>query len=193
MVLLDNNQPDGSGSRIIVHKTSDLQLPSIRLADVPVNLPAEDTGVIKVAIKQRPQRCSPSGSSSNSHSSKSNSAKSVEQRTEEYKRARDRIFNSSRSSASSGDNLESESRMHKSFQQGSLEITKVEERILPEGGSQVNPGRNSLDSSAVSNRPHGSRTEKEIIGGSKNNNKVAIFRDREVDCKDPDYDRSYDR
>lgn len=193
MVLLDNNQPDGSGSRIIVRKTSNLQLPLIRLADIPVNLPAEDTGVVKVAIKQRPQRGSLSGSSSNSHSTKSNNAKSVEERTEEYKRARDRIFNPNRSNASPSDKPESELRMQKSSQQGSLGIMKVEERILPGGGSHVNAGRHLLDSSAVSTRPDRSRTEKETIGRSKTNNKVAIFQDREVDCKDPDYDRSYDR
>ncbi|PQP94364.1 R3H domain-containing protein 2 [Prunus yedoensis var. nudiflora] len=51
MVLLDNNLPDGSGSRIIVRKTSDCRLPQIRLADIPVSLPSEDGGVTKVANK----------------------------------------------------------------------------------------------------------------------------------------------
>jgi hypothetical protein len=35
--------------------------------------------------------------------------------------------------------------------------------------------------------------EKEPIGRYRPNNRVAIFRDREVERKDPDFDRSYDR
>ena len=56
MVLLDNSLPDGSGSKIIVRKTSECRLPLIRLAEIPVKLPSEDNAVMKVAIKQRPQK-----------------------------------------------------------------------------------------------------------------------------------------
>ncbi|KAE8711996.1 hypothetical protein F3Y22_tig00110266pilonHSYRG00088 [Hibiscus syriacus] len=83
MVLSDNNLPDGSGSRIIVCKTSECRLPRILLADIPVNLPSEDPGVLKMAIKQRPQK-KRSQLVNNSNSSKSNSSKSVEERKEEY-------------------------------------------------------------------------------------------------------------
>lgn len=193
MVLFDSNLPEGSSSRIIVRKTSNIRLPSVRLADIPVNLPTEDSGAIKVAIKQRPQKGSHNNSNSNVHSVKSNSSKSVEERKEEYNRARARIFSSNSSSGSSSVKTESDSRIQDSFQHGSLGITKAEERMFPGGGSDVIIGRSLSDSSTSSSRLPRSRTEKEPIGRPKTNNKVAIFRDREVDRKDPDYDRSYDR
>ncbi|KAL6130257.1 hypothetical protein ACLB2K_068638 [Fragaria x ananassa] len=127
MVLLDNNLPDGAGSRIIVRKTPECRLPLIRLADITVSLLSEESGVTKVAIKQRPQKRSQMANSGGSNSSKGNSSKSVEERKE--------------------------------------------------------------DSRSFSRR----RTEKEPVGRYKPNNRVAIFRVREIDRKDPDYDRSYDR
>nr|XP_023897519.1 R3H domain-containing protein 2-like isoform X2 [Quercus suber] len=205
MVLLDNSLPDGTGSRIIVRKTSDCRLPLIRLADIPVNLPSEDGGVVKVAIKQRPQKRSPILGNANSNSLKSGGAKSVEERKEEYNRARARIFNSSINSSGPsgavGGKPENEPRVQDSPQHGSLAIPKIEEKPVSVI-ADVNSGRVLIDSSTSSSRSARSRTEKEPIGRSKpnnnnninnNNNRVAIFRDREIDRKDPDYDRSYDR
>ncbi|GMP22289.1 hypothetical protein CsSME_00000372 [Camellia sinensis var. sinensis] len=191
MVLLDNTLPDGSGSRIIVRKTADCRLPLIRLADIPVKLPTEDSGVVKVAIKQRPQKRSPAVGSTNSNSIKANNSKSVEERKEEYNRARARIFSSGSFSGGIGGRPENEPRMQDNFQQNSLVISKVEEKFIP-GGSDVNSGRGLIDSSTSSSRLARSRTE-EPVGRSRANNKVAIFRDRDFDRKDPDYDRNYDR
>lgn len=194
MVLLDNSLPDGSGSRIIVRKTSECRMPLIRLADIPVNLPQGDTGVVKVAIKQRPQKGSQLASGLNSNSSKGNSAKSVEERKEEYNRARARIFNSNNNlSGSSNVKPETESRSQDAFQYGSIGIPQLEEKASPAGSSDLNSGRGLIDSSTSSSRSARSRTEKEPVGRSKSYNKVAIFRDREIDRKDPDYDRNYDR
>ncbi|MCD7455375.1 hypothetical protein HAX54_027991 [Datura stramonium] len=193
MVLLDNSLPDGSGSRIIVRKTSECRMPLIRLADIPVNLPQGDTGVVKVAIKQRPQKGSQLASGLNSKSSKGNSAKSVEERKEEYNRARARIFNSNSVSGSSNVKPETESRSQDTFQYGPIGIPQLEEKASSAGGSDLNTGRGLIDSSTSSSRSARSRTEKEPVGRSKSYNKVAIFRDREIDRKDPDYDRNYDR
>ncbi|XP_059665923.1 uncharacterized protein LOC132311823 [Cornus florida] len=194
MVLLDNSLPDGSGSRIIVRKTSDSRLPLIRLADIPVDLPTEDSGVTKVAIKQRPQKWSQISSNANSHSLKSNNSKSMEERKEEYNKARARIFDSNSSSSSGGavEKSENEPKMQESLRRGSLGISKIEEKSLP-GGSDTNTGRSSLDFSPGSSRSVRGWTEKEPLGRFKTNSRVAIFRDREVDCKDPDYDRNYER
>ncbi|KAL6328451.1 hypothetical protein AAG906_038326 [Vitis piasezkii] len=192
MVLLDNNLPDGSGSKIIVRKTSECRLPLIRLADIPVSLPPEDGGVIKVAIKQRPQKRSQNVSCANSHSFKANNSKSVEERKEEYNRARARIFNSSSFSGTGGGKPECEPRMQDTFQHGSVSLPKMEDKPVA-GSSDVNICRGLVDSSTSSNRSARSRAEKEPIGRYKPNNRVAIFRDREIDRKDPDYDRSYDR
>ncbi|KAF7147052.1 hypothetical protein RHSIM_Rhsim03G0099800 [Rhododendron simsii] len=190
-VLLDNNLPDGSGSRIIVRKTAECRLPSIRLADIPVSWPSEEKGAVKVAIKQRPQKRSPAVSSANSHSIKANNSRSVEERKEEYNKARARIFNSSSFSGVSGGITENAPRSLDHIQTNTFGISKVEEKSAP-GGSDINSGRGLVDSSTCNSRLARSRTE-EPVGTSKTNNRVAIFRDREVERKDPDYDRNYDR
>ncbi|KAI3419904.1 uncharacterized protein J3R85_012820 [Psidium guajava] len=201
MVLLDTNLPDASNSRIIVSKTSECRISPIRLADIPVNLPSQDTGVMKVAIKQRPQKRFQNANAGNSNSTKSNSSKSVEERKEEYNRARARIFNSSNFSAGlavkpeTGPRetgpRETGPRFQDNSQHSSLALSKMEEKALP-GVNEANTVRGLTDSSTSSSGSARSR-EKEPIGRQKSINRVAIFRDREVDRKDPDYDRSYDR
>lgn len=191
MVLLDNSLPDGSGSRIIVRKTSECRMPLIRLADIPVNLPSEGGVVVKVAIKQRPQKGSNIASGSNSHLSKANSLKSVEERKEEYNRARARIFNSSSFNGGVSARPECESRTHEGFQHVPRVALKTEEKPALTGGPDLNGGRGLIDS--ASGRSARSRTEREPVGRAKTTSRVAIFRDREIDRKDPDYDRSYDR
>ncbi|XP_022747420.1 R3H domain-containing protein 1-like isoform X4 [Durio zibethinus] len=189
---LEFQQLPTSYLRIIVCKTSECRLPPVRLADIPVNLPSEDPGVVKVAIKQRPQKRSQLASNSNSNSLKSNNSKSVEERKEEYNRARARIFNSNSSSSGSGGKPESELRLQDASYYGSSGMPKMEEKPVSVV-SDVNSGRGLIESSTSSNRSARSRTEKEPSGRSKPNNRVAIFRDRETDRKDPDYDRNYDR
>ncbi|KAG9144630.1 hypothetical protein Leryth_020237 [Lithospermum erythrorhizon] len=139
MVLMDNSLPDGSGTKIIVQKTSECRIP------------------------QRPQRGSQNANSLHSHSGKGNSSKSVEERKEEYNRARARIFNSSNTSGGANGKQDSEPRT---------------QDIYKQGGTSRAP-RNNAD--------------KEPITRSRSTNKVAIVRDRETDRNDPDYDRSYDR
>lgn len=193
MVLLDSNSSDGSGSRIIVRKTNECRLPLIRLADIPVNLPSEENSALKVAIKQRPQKRSQNVNSANSNSIKSSNSKSVEERKEEYNKARARIFNSSSNiNIGASGKQESELRLQDGSQHGSLGISKMEDKsvsVIPE----INSGRGFIDSSTSSVRAARSRIEKEPVVRYRPNNRVAIFRDREVDRKDPDYDRSYDR
>lgn len=192
MVLLDNSLPDGSGSRIIVRKSSECRLPLIRLADIPVSSPSEESSVIKVAIKQRPQKRSQIVNSGSSNSFKTGNSKSVEERKEEYNKARARIFNSSINIGSVvGGKPESEQRLQDHPLHCSLGISKMEEKSVP-SITDVNSGIGLIDSSTSSSRSARSRTE-EPIGRNKTNSRVAIFRDREVDRKDPDYDRSYDR
>lgn len=191
MVLLDNSLPDGSGSRIIVRKTSDCRLPPVRLSDIPVRLPSEDSAVMKVAIKQRPQKRSQVVSSGNSSSVKGSNSKSVEERKEEYNRARARIFNSSNNGGTMGGKPECESRQQENSLPVSLGISRVEDK--PPSVSDVSFGRGVVESSTSSSRARSRTAEKEPVGRYKQGNRVAIFRDREVDRKDPDYDRSYDR
>ncbi|XP_077235802.1 uncharacterized protein LOC143877558 [Tasmannia lanceolata] len=194
MVILDNNLPDGSGSRIVARKTSECRLPLVRLADIPVDLPQEDnSNATKVAIKQRPQKRLQTNSSANTHSSKANHSKSVEERKDEYNKARARIF-SANSSGDFVDKPEGESTLPHSFQHSpSSTPARAGEKSGFEG-REINLCRVSGESSEGSNSASSrNRPEKELVTRYQTNNRVAIFRDREVDRKDPDYDRSYDR
>ncbi|KAE9619307.1 putative R3H domain, SUZ domain-containing protein [Lupinus albus] len=236
MVLLDNSLPDSSGSRIIVRKNSECKLPVIRLADIPVKLSSENNSVMKVAIKQRPQKQSQVLSNANSNSGKNCNSKSVEERKEEYSRARARIFSLSNNGATVGGKPERESRQQDNSLRGSLGVPRVEDkpvsvsdvssnrglvesstntsrglvesstntsRGLVESStnttsrglleSSTNTSRGLVESSTNTSRAR-SRTEKEPVGSRyRQSNRVAIFRDRDVERQDPDYDRSYER
>lgn len=194
MVLLDNSLPDGSGSRIIVHKTPGCsKLPLIRLADIPVKLPSEDNEVRKVAIKQRPKKQSQILGNANSNSEKNRNSKSVEERKEEYNRARARIFSSSSSNGSTAvGKAEHESRKQDNTLLGSSRVSVSRVEGTSASVSDVSSGKESVESSTDYSRAR-SRTEKDTIGRYRESSKVAVFRDREVDRNDPDYDRNYDR
>ncbi|KAL9225041.1 hypothetical protein vseg_001013 [Gypsophila vaccaria] len=178
-VITDNSISDGSGSRIIVYKTSaECRFPRVRLANIPVTIPQENNGAVKLAIKQRPQKYTPGSRSDNSGSDKANHSKSVEERKEEYNRARARIFNSTTQNGSSS------VKPH-------IEIPKVENKSIHRS-SASNSGRSVADSSTGSSRAIKTRAENPV-SRNRQSNRVAIFRDREIESKDPDYDRSYDR
>ncbi|RWW10405.1 hypothetical protein GW17_00026048 [Ensete ventricosum] len=194
VAIQDNSMPDGSGSRILMQKTSfSCQRPPVRLADIPVNLPQEDNNaILKVAIKQRPQKHSQIMSNANTQSCKTNRQKSVEERKEEYNRARARIFNSNDMSSTISYSKD-EVKLPDTLQDCSFVSARSDEKIAIEG-SEKNLGRSFSDSSSGSSILNRIKIEKEpIVFRHKTNNRVAIFRDREVDSKDPDYDRSYDR
>ncbi|KAL6656509.1 hypothetical protein ACP70R_007335 [Stipagrostis hirtigluma subsp. patula] len=200
IAIPDNSLPDGTGSRIILRKlSSECRLPAVRLADIPVNLPQEESSsVAKVAIKQRPQKNFHGINSSNANSSRDNLQKSVEERKEEYNKARARIFNNSSSSNSSSnaadgrpvDEVTLPNTLHRST---SLELNSSNR--LGQGAeiSQITLER-SLTTTSAGSRSNRGKTEKEpTVNRNRQNNRVAIFRDRESERKDPDYDRSYDR
>ncbi|MQL86430.1 hypothetical protein Taro_018961 [Colocasia esculenta] len=189
----DNNSLDGSGSRIVLQKTSVCCLPQIRLADIPVNLPQEESSnIVKVAIKQRPQKQTQNSMNMNTHSLKASHSKSMDERKEEYNRARARIFSGNNSSNDEG-RSEGETTLPDVFQQSSVMSSRLDE-IPFCGGSEVNLSQSSIDSSGGSSRSSRGRAEKDaVVNRYKASNRVAIFRDREMDRKDPDYDRNYDR
>ncbi|KAK4761835.1 hypothetical protein SAY87_029719 [Trapa incisa] len=207
MVLQDSSSVDGSTSRIIVQKTSDSRFPAIRLVDIPVNLPSEERNAVKVFIKQRPQKHPQHSSSGNLKSSKSSSSKTVEERKEEYNRARARIFNSCNSNDGPSRRPEIESRIQDGSKDVPFGLPKMEDKYVcrvadvnpkmeekyVSGVTDFNPNRDMTDSTLGSSRSARGMVEKEAICRGKMNNRVAIFRDREVDRNDPDYDRSYDR
>lgn len=188
-VFLENNIPDGPGSRIVVLKTSECRFPPIRLADIPINSSQKNNdSAVKVAIKQRPRKHSQTGNKANS--SKSNHAKTVEERKEEYNRARARIFSCENVNGAANRKADDGRKVHPNLS-SSVEPTRVDERLTLDRSESFSGGIS--ESSTGSSRSSRDRTENEPAGGHRTNNKVAIFRDREVDRKDPDYDRSYDR
>ncbi|KAE8801407.1 60S ribosomal protein L10a-2 [Hordeum vulgare] len=185
-----------TSSRIILRKTSaECRLPAVRLADIPVNLPQEETSVVatKVAIKQRPQKNHHGGAGAGANSSRGNLQKSVEERKEEYNRVRARIFNNISGSSSPVDGRPADevvlpNTLHRCT---SLELnpnTRYDE--LAEATLE-----RSLTSTASSSRSNNrSMIDKEPpVNRGMQGNRLAIFRDRDSDRKDPDYDRSYDR
>ncbi|XP_031741763.1 uncharacterized protein LOC116403955 [Cucumis sativus] len=151
MVLLDNSLPDGSGSKIIVCDTSECRLPAIRLADIPVNLPAEEYSSIKVAIKQRPQKWSQLARDASANSSKTRDSKSVEERKEEYNKASAQIFNSSSNSGChASEKVDADPRPQDSYR-GCLSAAKVEEKMIL-GVPDINFSRGLIDCSTSSSR-----------------------------------------
>uniref|UniRef100_A0A0C9QWM8 TSA: Wollemia nobilis Ref_Wollemi_Transcript_3736_2087 transcribed RNA sequence n=1 Tax=Wollemia nobilis TaxID=56998 RepID=A0A0C9QWM8_9CONI len=192
MVAAEANSADGSNSRIIARKTSKSGSQVIRLADIPANLPQDEkTNAVKFEIKQR----MPKGSyrdGANVNSSKFSFAKSVEERKEEYIKARARIFNDS-SSGELGTSDDDEFGSTDYEQCFSLRVSSPEGKHSKDQ-LQNNHAKTLTDCSAGNGGTNNSRGEREPAGrGKPNNNRVAIFRDREKDKKDPDYDRSYDR
>lgn len=190
MVMLDNNLPNGSGSRIVVCKTSQFRFPLVRLVDIPLEQPLEENDdAIRLAIKQRPQKCSQTTNIVESHPSRANYLKTVEERKEEYDKARARIF-SSNGSCISGGKPEDEPNLWDGFQDSSLRSTMVETCNVER--PYINLGRSlSVSSTGSSSRSGRNRPEKELNNRQRANNRVAIFRNHELDRKDPDYDRRY--
>ncbi|XP_024542542.1 uncharacterized protein LOC112350481 [Selaginella moellendorffii] len=185
--VIDSNV---EGCRIIVRKSGENKFPSIRLADIPVAADGGSNSNTKFVIKQRPQASFISGgdSSGAASGSGSNASKSMEERNEEYNKARARIFRHEQEQRAYDELLEVEKRK-------TAKVIEVRESAsTPEQGRQrmnAGSGSNSCSSSSSSSGGSGSKADKDQ--SSKSRQKVAIFRDREKDRKDPDYDRNYDR
>ncbi|KAF6149372.1 hypothetical protein GIB67_016910 [Kingdonia uniflora] len=157
------NAADGP---ILVTKTAESRYPEVCLSEVPFEEPGnEKPEQFKIAIRQRPHN----GSSDNGNEvgTKRSPVRTVEERKEEYDRARARIFKDS-------------------------EYPESEESFSQDG----NDGRSfhlSRDDSEVL-RNNINMTERiPITREASNYSRIAILKDREKDRSDPDYDRSYDR
>lgn len=156
---------DGQGNRILVRKTAENRYPAVRLSEIPAKqLESDKPEHVKIVIRPRPNKGSLNGL--NELGTKRNSFRSVEERKEEYDRARARIF-SSPNSPDSDDTLS----------QASVDVKPV-------GLSRDDndSGRNMIFD-----------PDKNMSIRDNNPSRVAIFRDREKDRIDPDYDRSYER
>ncbi|KAK4838290.1 hypothetical protein QYF36_012636 [Acer negundo] len=166
VTMVQENGLDGQGNRILARKTAESRYPAVRLSEIPTKQSEESDKLekIKIAIRPRPNRGSANGA--NEYGINRNPVRSVEERKEDYDRARARIF----SSPSSPD---SEEMLHQ----------------VPTGGKNIGLSRDEIEGS----RNSVIDTEKNICIRDGGTSRVAIFRDREKDRTDPDYDRSYER
>ncbi|CAN8298151.1 unnamed protein product [Cochlearia groenlandica] len=161
--VLDSGDLDGSGNRILVNKTVESRYPYVCLSEIPVKQP-EINGRpqgFKIAIKPRPKKGS--GGVGSGSGAEKNLLRSVEERKEEYERARARIFNSPCSSDS---------------EDSSTRATPIETKHNNRYQSRDNT-ENLVDVQRNGVRRESGRTSR-----------VAIIRDREKDRYDPDYDRN---
>ncbi|XP_073008533.1 uncharacterized protein [Typha latifolia] len=155
-----DNSIDGQGSRVIARKTPSSRFPAVFLSDIPAQQTEKVTsGQVKIAIRQRPRGAS---SSDAAELVKNGGMRSMEERKEEYDRARARIFNGSNNSVAEW--------------------------------SPSFPSSESKNVYAIREDQESQKATEQIIRTSKDGGySIAIFRDREKDRTDPDYDRSYER
>uniref|UniRef100_A0A7N0TVE9 Single-stranded nucleic acid binding R3H protein n=1 Tax=Kalanchoe fedtschenkoi TaxID=63787 RepID=A0A7N0TVE9_KALFE len=154
---------DGQGNRIVVRKATDSRYPAVCLSEIPAkHLESEKSDKVRVVIKPRPSRNS--GSADNEAGLKRSPSRTVEDRKEEYDRARARIF-SSPGSPVSGDSS-----------------------VVPMAGKDLGLTRNESEI----NRNSVNDSDKSYVRDGLTP-RVAIIRDIEKDRFDPDYDRSYGR
>lgn len=165
--MAQDNGFDGQGNRILVRKTAESRYPSVRLSDIPAKQFENDKPEnVKLVIRPRPNKASIN--ETNEVGIKRNSFRSMEERKEEYDRARARIF-SSPDSTDSDDTLS----------QASIDVKTV--------------GLNRDESESSRNfiiEPEKNLGVRDVNSSLR---VAAIFRDREKDRTDPDYDRSYER
>lgn len=159
-----DNSTDGFTSKIIARKVAETRNPAICLSDIPIKQKETETAKsnqVKFVIRSRTNQMSMGDSSENG--ARRHLMRSVEERLEDYDKARARIFSCPSSpeveqisSVNSADNL------NKNGLECDRSITVVAE-------------------------------EKETVAMKDGASTVAIFRDMEKDRSDPDYNRSYDR
>ncbi|XP_022154558.1 uncharacterized protein LOC111021798 isoform X2 [Momordica charantia] len=162
--MVQDNAIDGQG-RILVRKTVEAKFPPICLSQIPAKQSADDTiGRVKIAVRPRPNKSSDDGMGC---MAKQGLGRTVEQRKEEYDKARARIFSS----------------------QGSTGSVDVSSHNFTEG-LDISTNRDRAEGCRVNDVDKYSSIKD---AGSGPTSRVAILRDREKDLSDPDYDRSYDR
>lgn len=154
-MVRDNGCLDGTGNRILAIKITESKFPAVRLSDIPAKQPESDKSEqIKVVLRHHPGK---SSSGDVNGLGFRNSVRSMEERKEEYDKARARIFG--------GD------------------------ETLVDTTESTNPSSDEIAAYRNTTIDQDKTIAKKEIGTSR----VAILKDREKDCIDPDYDRSYER
>ncbi|KAM5578103.1 hypothetical protein ABKV19_008433 [Rosa sericea] len=166
MTLVQDSGLDGQGNKIVVRKTAESKYPTIQLSEIPVKQSENDKPEqIKIVLKSRLNKTNATENSG--AGMKRIPVRSVEERKEEYDKARARIFSSS----------------------SSLDLSDTSFQVPTDGknASLSKDENESFRNSMID-------PEKNLnINDLCTSSRVAIFRDREKDRTDPDYDRSYER
>ncbi|KFK42320.1 single-stranded nucleic acid binding r3h protein [Arabis alpina] len=161
ITLVQDSGVDGNGSRILVSKAAESRFPAVRLSEIPAK--QSEVGKfehMKIAIKPRPSK----GMESGYLEKKSGALRSVEERKDDYDKARARIFNSLENLSCNDSSSETNARMM------NCSPSIDENQVLKNGNIEAD--KNLIP--------------RESIPASR----VAIIRDREKDRYDPDYNRS---
>lgn len=164
--MVQDNVLDGLGIRIVVKKLPESRYPAVCLSEIPAKQLERDKHE-RIKIVMRPQHNKGSFNESSETGVKHSHVRTMEERKEEYDRARARIFSSSSISES----------------EDSISQAPLDARSMFLSGDENEGYKNSV---VDSENTLGVRD-----GGASS--RVAIFRDREKDRTDPDYDRSYER
>ncbi|KAK7336414.1 hypothetical protein VNO77_16954 [Canavalia gladiata] len=163
--MVQDNGLDGQGSKILARKLPETKYPVVRLSEIPLKQLENDKSEQK-KIVIRPRSNKTSLNEANEAGIKGNLVRSVEERKEEYDRARARIFSSS----------------------GSFDTGDTSSLVPMDGKNSYT----SKDETETSKNPM-TDLGRCISVRDSSSTRVAIFRDREKDRTDPDYDRSYGR
>lgn len=96
LTLVQDTSVDGSGTKILVKKMAESRYPAVCLSEIPVKQSEQEKSEqIKIVLKPRPASASANGA--NEMGNKCSPTRTVEEREEEYERARARIFSSASS------------------------------------------------------------------------------------------------
>lgn len=158
---------DGNENRILVTKTTESKFPAVRLSEIPVAKQSENGKFEsrKVSIKTRPSKGS--GYGAGDLEKNRGPLRSVEERKEEYDKARERIF--SGLTGLSCDDSSSETQVY----ERNASLSRDDKQVSKNAYVEVKKNLSIRESGPTS--------------------RVAIFRDREKDRFDPDYDRRHQR
>lgn len=166
VTMVQENGLDGQGNRILVKKTAESRFPTVRLSEIPAKQFEENDKLEQIKIVLRPRPSRGSANDANGTGMKRSPVRTVEERKEDYDKARARIF-------SSPNSPNSDEMLHQ---------LSIGGKNMGLGGDENEGSRNPVID-----------TERNFGRDGGSSSRVAIFRDREKDRTDPDYDRSYDR
>lgn len=160
-----DNALDGFGSRVVARKTLESRYPSTCLSDISMKQSeSRESEQVQFVIRPRPNQSSLRDATESGTSRRL--LRTVEERKEDYDKARARIFSAPSSPEGEG---------------------PPSNDAADKGGLFLSRDEPEYDKTFPTVYGH------EKLSVKDGSSPIAIFRDRSKDISDPDYDRSYDR